>query len=259
MSIVMQLNWHTAILMVWLALAGSGFAPAQQVPRWAPDHGLSATFSIIAVDPASGTLGAAVASKYPAVGRVVPYLRAGLGAFCTQHYHNPQFGERALDLLATPMAPQQVLAELLRDDPRHDQRQLALVDIHGNVAQHNPTAAPDSSSYWGSVAGKYFAVQGNTLAGPAVLTGIARAYESTTGSLADRLMAALVAGDRAGGDHRGRLAAGIRVTRTGEPANWFELYVDQSDNAVEELLKRYLEADHPARGNWKGPSSTESP
>src|SRR6187200_3643970 len=82
----------------------------------------TATFSICAVDPETGICGAAVASKYPAVGKVVPYVRAGVGAFCTQHWHNPEWGEHALDLLAEGKLPEDVLAQLLRDDPQRDKR-----------------------------------------------------------------------------------------------------------------------------------------
>src|SRR5262249_47799076 len=89
-----------------------------------PDHGVSATFSIVAVDPETGVSGAAVASKYPAVGKVVAYARGGVGAFCTQHWHNPKWGERALDLLEVKKPPEDVLAELLRDDGQRDKRQL---------------------------------------------------------------------------------------------------------------------------------------
>src|SRR5689334_19632800 len=97
----------------------------------------TATFSICAVDPEAGLCGAAVASKYPAVGRVVPYVRAGVGAFCTQHHHNPRWGQPALDLLAAGKAPEEVLAELLRDDPQREQRQLGLIDVKGRAANRN--------------------------------------------------------------------------------------------------------------------------
>ena len=99
---------------------------------------MSGTFSIVAVDPETGVCGAAVASKYPAVGKVVPYVRAGVGAFCTQHWHNPPWGERALDLLAKGDLPEEVLAELLRDDPQKDKRQLAIIDMSGRAANRNP-------------------------------------------------------------------------------------------------------------------------
>jgi uncharacterized Ntn-hydrolase superfamily protein/inosine-uridine nucleoside N-ribohydrolase len=219
-----------------------------------PPHGISATFSIVAVDPETGVCGAAVASKYPAVGKVVPYVRAGVGAFCTQHWHNPKFGERALDLLADGKPPEEVLAEILRDDPQREQRQLGIIDIKGRAANRNPSAAGLSSRYWGAQTGKYYACQGNTLAGREVITAMARAYEDTPGSVADRLMAALVAADRAGGDHRGRLAAGIRIAKPGVEGNWLELDVDKSDDAVEELARTYAELKHDAKsGNWAPP------
>src|SRR4051812_13340233 len=98
-------------------------------PQERAEFGISGTFSIVAVDPESGVCGAAVASKYPSVGTVVPYVRAGVGAFCTQHWHNPKWGERALDLLASGKLPEEVLGELLRDDKNKDKRQLAIIDL----------------------------------------------------------------------------------------------------------------------------------
>lgn len=218
-----------------------------------PAKGITATFSIVAVDPVTGICGAAVASKYPAVGKVVPYVRGGVGAFCTQHWHNPKYGERALDLLAAGKPPEEVLTELLRDDPQREQRQLGIVDAKGRAANRNPSGADKSSEYWGAMSGKYFACQGNTLAGPDVITAMSRAYEQSTGSVADRLIAALVAGDRVGGDHRGRLAAGIRVAHPDHKGNWFELDVDDSANAVEELARQYATLNHAAKGSGAAP------
>jgi uncharacterized Ntn-hydrolase superfamily protein len=209
--------------------------------------GLSGTFSIVAVDPNTGVCGAAVASKYPAVGKVVPYVRAGVGAFCTQHWHNPQWGEAALDLLAKGYLPEQVLSELLRNDTQPDKRQLAIIDMSGRAANRNPAKADPSGVWWGAVSGKYYACQGNTLVGREVIFAMARAYEETQGSLADRLMAALIAGDRAGGDHRGRLAAGIRVAKKGLEGYWLELYVDESQDAVIDLAKKYAALEHEPR------------
>ncbi len=214
---------------------------------------ITATFSIVAVDPEKGICGAAVASKYPAVGKVVPYVRAGVGAFCTQHWHEPRWGERALDLLAEGKLPAEVLAELLRGDPRRDKRQLAIIDMEGRAANLNPTKADPSGIYWGAMSGRYYACQGNTLTGREVITAMAKAYEETRGSLADRLMAALVAGDHAGGDHRGRLGAGIRIAKSGIEGYWLELQVEKSDDAVMELAKKYEELDHKAKGGWKLP------
>jgi len=218
----------------------------------APKAGVSGTFSIVAVDPNTGVCGAAVASKYPAVGKVVPYARAGVGAFCTQHWHNPAWGERALDLLAKGHLPEQVLAELLGDDEKRDKRQLAIIDMSGRAANRNPANADPSGIWWGAASGRYYACQGNTLAGQEVVFAMARAYEQTQGSLADRLMAAMIAGDSAGGDHRGRLAAGIRVARKGVKDYWLELYVDKSDDAVVDLAKKYAALEHQAKGQWRG-------
>jgi uncharacterized Ntn-hydrolase superfamily protein len=203
------------------------------------------------VDPDSGVCGAAVASKYPAVGRIVPYARAGVGAFCTQHHHVPEWGPRALDLLAAGRSPQGVLDALLGDDSQPGMRQLGIINIQGRAAVHNPLSAPPPSLYWGAMTGRYYACQGNTLAGRAVIVAMAQAYEETRGSLADRLIAALVAGDQAGGDHRGRLAAGIRVAKPAVEGYWLELYVDQSDDAVNELAAKYGQLQHPAKGNEK--------
>ena len=221
-----------------------------ELPTGSTEDAITATFSIVAVDPQTGVCGAAVASKYPAVGKVVPYVRAGVGAFCTQHHHVPRWGEQALDLLAAGKRPEAVFLELLEHDPAAEMRQLAIIDLQGRAAVHNPTQAPDRSRYWGALTGRYYCCQGNTLGGRRVITEMARAYETTKGSLTDRLMAALVAGDCAGGDHRGRLAAGIRVAKKGIAGDWFSLYVDKSDDAVVDLFKRYVHAKHPAKGKW---------
>ncbi len=226
-------------------------APARSSSPRPQPSAISATFSIVAMDPESGICGAAVASKFPAVGEVVPYARGGVGAFCTQHFHNPELGPRALDLLAKDKSPAEVLWELTKDDPQSGTRQLAIVDRLGRTAQLNPVDAPPRSQWWGAMSGRYYACQGNTLAGRNVITAMAAAYETTEGSLADRLMAALLAGDTAGGDHRGRLAAGIKVAKPGVEGNWLELQVDKSDDAVTELMEKYIELDHEAKGKPK--------
>jgi len=146
------------------------------------------------------------------------------------------------------MLPEQVLAELLRDDPQRDKRQLAIIDMSGRAAMRNPAQADPSGIWWGGASGKYYACQGNTLVGREVIFAMARAYEDTKGSLADRLMASLLAGDRAGGDHRGRLAAGIRVAKAGVKGHWLELDVDKSDDAVVELARAYAGLAHEAKG-----------
>ncbi len=211
------------------------------------EFGVSGTLSIVAVDPRTGICGAAVASKYPAVGRVVPHARAGVGAFCTQHWHHPKFGKRALDLLEKGKSCEAVLAALLKGDKHADKRQLAIVDVFGRAINRNPPRPDTGGEYWGGASGKYYACQGNTLTGNAVIFAMANTYETTRGSLATRLMAALLAGDRAGGDHRGRLAAGIVVAKPKVKGYWLELYVDESDDAVRELAQLFRKSKHAAK------------
>ncbi|MBX7164863.1 MAG: DUF1028 domain-containing protein [Pirellulales bacterium] len=236
------------MLLVWIVWV---CWPGSAVRGQHPAADKTATFSIVAADPEAGLLGAAVASKYPAVGRVVPEVRAGVGAICTQHYHVPEWRSRALDLLAAGQSPAGVLEQLLAGDDRPEQRQLAMIDQAGRTAVHQPSQAPADSRYWGGQTGRYYACQGNTLTGREVIAAIAQGYESTAGSFADRLVAALWAGDRAGGDHRGRLAAGIRVCRRGHEGYWLELHVDRSDDAVRELVRQYAKLEHEARGDWQ--------
>jgi uncharacterized Ntn-hydrolase superfamily protein len=204
-----------------------------------PPQPITATFSIVAVDPDAGTCGAAVASKYPAVGKVVAFARAGVGAFCTQHYSNTPWGPLALELLAAGNAPEAVLTELLRTDSLPGKRQLALIDRQGRVAVHNPIAADPDGLWWGALCGRFYSCQGNTLVGVQVVVAMATAFEQTSGHLADRLVAALLAGDQAGGDHRGRLAAGLRVAGPGVRHAAAELDVDNHPDAVAELGRLY--------------------
>ena len=222
-------------VMFSLMLATILFSPPADADEKSRDE-ITATFSIVAVDPDTGVVGMAVASKYPAVGRVVGYVRAGVGGFCTQHYHVPEWGELAARRDGERSCPRAGDRESIeRLTPDRELRQLAIIDMSGRAAVHNPTTAPPGSRYWGAMTGRFYCCQGNTLNGRAVITEMARAYEETEGSLADRLMAALIAGDCAGGDHRGRLAAGIRVAKEGVEGYWLEQYVDKSDDAVLDL------------------------
>ncbi|PYS37190.1 MAG: hypothetical protein DMG14_22180 [Acidobacteria bacterium] len=171
-----------------------------------------ATFSIVAIDPRNGDLGVAVASRYFAVGAVVPWAEAAVGAVATQANVNVGYGPRALELLKTGLTAQQVVDKLLKEDtfPGKAARQIAVVDAKGNVAVFTGTEASD---WKGHRKGATYSVQGNILAGPQVLEAMGRAFESTTGELPEKLYAALKAGDEAGGDRRGRQSASILVVR----------------------------------------------
>lgn len=248
MSVSVLLTIGLVVLLVRPARSADRSEPSGLEQSTEPK--ITGTFSIVAVDPETGECGAAVASKYPAVGEVVPYVRAGVGAFCTQHWLKAEWGEQALDLLQAGKQPEAVLAELLVDDDRPEKRQLAIIDMQGRAVNRNPQGGDPSGIWWGGMTGRFYACQGNSLTGSEVVIAMAQAYEKTKGSLTDRLMAAMIAGDCAGGDHRGHLAAGIRVAKTGVEGVWFELQVDNSDDAVIDLARKYAETKHDAKGEW---------
>ena len=237
--------------LILLVLAVGGFSHLGP-PDPPPAEVKIATFSIAAVDRETGVCGAAVASKFPAVGKVVAHARADVGAICTQHYGVKEWGPKALDQLADGKLPEEVLADLLKNDKNPGGRQLGIIDMKGRSAQHHPVTAGAGSNYWGGMSGRFYVVQGNTLTGSSVIIAMGKAFEETKGSLSDRLMAALLAGDCAGGDHRGRLAAGIRVCKKGVDGYWLDLHVDKGDDAVIELAQKYTELDHDAKGELGG-------
>ncbi len=158
-----------------------------------------ATFSIVAYDPHSGDLGVAVASKFLAVGSVVPWARAGAGAVATQARANIAYGPDGLALLERGRSAQEALDQLLASDELREQCQIGIVDTHGGAAAHTGVECMD---WAGHVVGAGFAAQGNILAGAAVVQALAGAFTQAGGELAERLLAALAAGDAAGGDKR---------------------------------------------------------
>ena len=174
----------------------------------------SATFSIVAFDPGTGDLGVAVASRVFGVGNHVPWAEAGVGAVATQAAMNGGYGPRGLELLRQGLSAQQVLERLLAEDKfeRLEGRQVAIIDAKGNIAVHT---GPAANEWKGHIKGATYTVQGNILAGPHVAEAMARAFENAGGELAERLYAALKAGDDAGGDRRGRQSASILVVRKG--------------------------------------------
>jgi len=172
----------------------------------------SATFSIVAYDRGTGEFGVAVASRYFAVGAVVPWAEADVGVVATQANVNVGYGPRALELLKKGLTAQQVVDRLLDEDtfPNKDSRQIAVIDAKGNVAVFTGARAPD---WHGDRKGSTYSVQGNRLAGPQVVEAMSRAFENTKNELAEKLYAALKAGDEAGGDRLGRQSASILVVR----------------------------------------------
>jgi uncharacterized Ntn-hydrolase superfamily protein len=199
------------------------------------------TFSIVACDPAAGQWGVAVQSKFLAAGAVVPFAQAGAGAVASQANANGSFGPRGLALLAQGLAAEEVVRLLLADDPGRDTRQLGVVDIEGRSAAHTGQRCMD---WAGHHAGSGYCCQGNILAGAAVVAEMARAFESTGGMLGGRLVAALEAGQAAGGDRRGQQAAGLLVVQArgglgGHNDRLIDLRVDEHATPIAEL-KRIL-------------------
>jgi uncharacterized Ntn-hydrolase superfamily protein len=199
------------------------------------------TFSIIAYDPLAGDWGVAVASRYFSVGAVVPWAEAGVGAIATQANVNVGYGPRGLELLKQGLTARQVLDKLLAEDmfEGKDGRQVAIIDSRGGIAAFT---APGAPGWAGDQQGKTWSAQGNTLAGPQVTESMGKAFEAAKGELAERLYAALKAGDDAGGDSRGKQSASMLVVRKGGGRNInndrrIYINVDDSPDPLKELRR----------------------
>jgi uncharacterized Ntn-hydrolase superfamily protein len=195
------------------------------------------TFSIVACDLEEKAWGVAVASKFPAVGAVVPYAQAGAGAVATQSFANTSFGPRGLALMTTGLSAQETLDRLLEDDPDQELRQVGLVDAKGGSATFSGSGC---FAWAGGVAGKGYAIQGNILANEKVVPAMERTFLNTHGDLPGRLHAALLAGDHAGGDKRGRQSAAIYVAKPkagygGYLDRWLDYRVDDHEDPVPRL------------------------
>jgi uncharacterized Ntn-hydrolase superfamily protein len=202
-----------------------------------PDQDNIATFSIVARDSATGELGVAVASRFFAVGSVVPWAEAGVGAVATQSYANTTFGWRGLELMKSGLTPDEAIKQLLAGDDNPGQRQVGMVSADGKSA----TYTGDGCLHWaGGRNGPNYAIQGNILAGEAVVTEMEKAFLAKQGTLADRLYAALLAGDANGGDSRGKQSAAMLVVKTGAGYGGYtdraiDIRVDDSPEPFKEL------------------------
>jgi uncharacterized Ntn-hydrolase superfamily protein len=171
------------------------------------------TFSIVAADPTTGEVACAVQSKYFAIGAVTPWVRAGVGAVATQAMGViARNGERTLDALAAQVDPEEALDQALREDTDRELRQLGAVSADGRAAAFT---GRDCIEWAGHLVGDGFAVQGNMLASADVLAAMRSAFLSTLAPLAERMTAALEAGQAAGGDRRGQQAAALVVEQLG--------------------------------------------
>jgi len=197
------------------------------------------TFSIVARDPQAGESGIAVQSKFLAVGAVVPWAKAGAGAIATQSWANTSYGPRGLELLASGLSVQETLAQLIGEDDGRASRQVGIVGVDGQPA----TFTGDQCFPWaGGQVGEHYTCQGNILVGKDTVLAMARTFEQTTGRLCDRLVAALAAGQAAGGDSRGQQSAALLVVRQGGGYGGFndrfiDLRVDDHPQPISELQR----------------------
>jgi uncharacterized Ntn-hydrolase superfamily protein len=196
------------------------------------------TWSIVARDP-SGALGVVVASRFFAVGALCPYAHSGVGALSTQALLNPLYGPRGLALLSQGVKPADVLHSLLADDAGREHRQFHLIDAEGTVAAHTGIQCLEWS---GQVTGIGFSVAGNMLAGPQVIEDTAQAYDAGCDlPFAERLIAAMIAGEAAGGDKRGKQAVALLICTT-EAYPFLDLRVDDHPEPIEELRRLYVKS-----------------
>jgi uncharacterized Ntn-hydrolase superfamily protein len=214
------------------------------------------TFSIVAADPATGQIGIAVESKFPAVGAIVPAARAGVGAVATQSLANVAWRKDALDLLAQGIPADEVVRRLVAADPQAEDRQLGLVDAKGNAASFTGKRCFDHASHR---TGQGYAVQGNILTGRATIDAMATAYEKARDAgkpLAERLLLALEEGQAAGGDRRGQQSAALLVVRPGGGYIgvgdvWVDLRVDDHAKPIAELRRLYADVHQYYFGETK--------
>jgi uncharacterized Ntn-hydrolase superfamily protein len=222
------MDW-SLVVPVLLVFPGQGPSPTP----------VAHTYSIVARDSASGEMGVAVQSHYFSVGPVVPWAEAGVGAVATQSLVLVDYGPRGLDLMRAGMTAQQALDSLIKADSNPDVRQVAMVDAHGNVAAHTgPKCIPDAGQHIGI----QYSVQANLMSNDRIWPAMAEAFEQAKGDLAERMLQALEAAEKAGGDIRGKQSAAILIVKgqsSGKP--WadrvMDLRVEDSDDPLKELRR----------------------
>lgn len=229
----------TTFAFLVLAIDLLAFSPAASPP---PTAGrLVATFSIVARDPSNGDLGVAVQSKFPNVRVAVPYAKAGVGAVATQSFSNSDFGTKGLRLLELGASPQEVLTIIGRDDKDLQDRQVGIVDAAGRSATFTGKKCFD---WAGGRTGENYAIQGNILVSEATVAAMEKAFSTTRGPLAERLLAAIKAGAEAGGDRRGRQSAALLVVRPGASYDgktdaYVDISVYDARDPIAEIFRLY--------------------
>ena len=236
-----MLTQRFIVLVSWMAMV-AGVVPGRAAESPATNRlPVVATFSVVGFDPATGDLGVAVQSKFFGVGSVVPWAKAKVGAIATQSYANTSYGPDGLALLESGKNAKETLRQLTEADSGRDQRQAGVVDAQGRAASFTGVKC---NAWAGHIEGTNFCVQGNILTGEEVVKAMAAAYEKaravTNSELADWLMAALDAGQQAGGDKRGKQSAALLVVRekggyAGKNDRYVDLRVEDHPEPIQEL------------------------
>lgn len=211
------------------------------------------TYSVVAFDRDSGAFGVASQSHWFNVGRTVPWVRYGVGAVATQAMTDSSYGWRGLDIMAAGVDAPTALRVMLDKDPERERRQVALVDADGSVAVHTGSRCMRAA---GHVAGDGWAVLGNLLADEGVVEVMAKTFEASTGTLAERMVVTLEAAEAAGGDVRGRQSAAIKIAPGAEELAdldepGVELSIPDDENPIREL-RRLVEVDRSYRALRRG-------
>lgn len=202
---------------------------------------LVATFSIVAANPETGEVGVAVQSKFLAVGSVVPWAKANVGAVATQSWANTAFGPEGLALLEKGLSPEEVIDKLIADDPGRSLRQVAVINAEGEASAFTGHECYD---WAGHKIGKHHSCQGNILVSEETVNEMSRAFETSDGPLAERLLKAITAAQQAGGDSRGKQSAAVYVVQESAGYGGYndvkvDLRVDDHPEPIEELQRLY--------------------
>jgi len=237
-----------AALLFVLVLDG-----ARHAARTASDDPFASTFSIVGIDLQNGDVGVAVQSKFPNVRPIVPWAEAGAGAIATQSFVNVSYGPKGLTLLRNGASAEEALRILIENDSARDSRQVGIIDAKGNSASWTgrdcfdwagALAGASTGGKGTVVTGKGFAAQGNTLVGKETVEALARTFQEKKGSLADKLVAALVAAGKAGGDRRGEESAALLVKRAGAgydgtTDDYIDISIYDNPKPLQELERLY--------------------
>ena len=236
----MKITLSLSLLAVLFSLDGSAANAQSRAPVIdKTGEEVIATFSIVARDPTTEELGVAVQSRAFRAAAIVSYAKSGVGAIATQASANQSYGPRGLELLEQGLSPDEVVARLTNADEGRDRRQLAVIDAQGRVSAYTGSRTSD---WAGHIEGNNYSVQGNILVSEQVVQAMAQAFEMAEGELAERLMAALDAGQAAGGDARGKQSGGILVVKpigdSGRTTDrWIDVRVDDHPTPFLEIRR----------------------